>query len=407
MKQRIKILLLFCFLSCLVKTMTGANQKFRASMMIAESSPATVQGQYGHAFIRLQYPAERLDYCFTLETTNDDEHAWDIITGNYTTSVMAFPSSQYMSQFRNQQRSVVELPLNLTDKEIQTLWRTLDETIVDTMQVIPPDYFTHGCSAELTDILFRCIDGYVEFSPVVCDSLGDSYFQVGDTYRPLSSWSIIGLGFCFASGMFEKRLPENLLYVPLSLPFMFSHAEIVNDGKRRPLLSTTRAKAYNPTGKQTLIDATPVHIFPVDTAMPVRMYALMLLSLQLLLAFFAGKSVRCINVLLFIVYNLMTFAILLVNVLTSMTELQGWNWMLFFYNPLPLLLWVVNRKRPMSPALQRKIHATLTIWAVVCVAVMAIFNDTVLIGNTLFSAIFALQLVISMLKNRTKKPQNN
>lgn len=382
---------------CLVATALGKSEsgRFRASFMVAEPTSATVQAQYGHAFIRLEYPAEGLDFCFTLESDNDNEHAWDIAVGNYHSAIMAFLSDEYLKKFAMEGRKVAQLPLNLKEVEIQNLWRMFDEKIMDKSQNIAADYFTHGCSAELARILFANINGDVVFDKEVNDSVGTTYMQVNQTYRPRSSWSILFATVIADESTREELAAKSLLYLPVSIPYMFSHARIIDTDGERQLLSSTLATLYMPNGKTQKCEANKVHFFPMDTRTPIRLYIIIYIVLQIALFLFAKKMRKSLNIAMFVAYNLLMATMLLASSLTSVEEFTGWNWLYLFYNPLPFLLWAFNRKKPVSEIAKKRWMNMATAWSVACVAGMALMAGTIATEITFISATFAIQLVLN------------
>lgn len=394
------LLLFICFATAAMSK--SESGRFRASFMVAEPTSATVQAQYGHAFIRLEYPAEGLDFCFTLESDNDDEHVWNIAVGNYHSDIMAFLSDEYLKKFAMEGRMVAQLPLNLKEVEIQNLWRMLDEKIMDKSQNIAADYFTHGCSAELARILFANINGDVVFDEEVLDSIGRTYMQAGYTYRPRSSWSLLAAAFCFAKSMQEERAAKELAYLPVAIPFMFSHARIVDADGERQLLFSTEATLYKPDGKTQMRKANQVRFFAIDTRAPIRLYIIIYIALHIALLLFFKKMRKPMNIVMFSAYNLIMATMLLTSSLTSIKEFTGWNWLYLFYNPLPLLLWLRNCRKPFSTKTKERWMSVAAAWSIACVAGMALMGGMIATEITFISATFAIQLVLNRFAHKQK-----
>lgn len=382
-----------------------ANARFKASVMVAEPSTKVTQRLYGHAFFRMQYPAENLDFCFSLETTNNNEMPWNIATGNYKTHVMGYKTKDYLNEYVKEHRTVVQLPLNLTEPEIQNLWRTLDGFVADPNHEVPSDFFTNGCSSELMQILLSAIDGYIDFDPVVADSIGNTRFKVGDTYRPKSSFGIVALSFCSADGIFTELPSEFLAYAPVSLPFMFSHASIVKGEDKRPLLLSKSVTLYMPDKPTSTKEVGPVHFFSQNSSTPVWLYLIAWLALQIVVCCVFRRSVKYVSILLFTAYNIIVLAMCLVLVQTCVTEFFGWKWQYLFYNPLPIALWLTDKLKPFAQKTKARIHTAVTAWAIACVICFAIMCDMFLFEFTLISATFATQLVLH--KALTNNKLNN
>lgn len=396
LKRTLLLTLLLTFVTNMVSGKVEDN-RFKASVMVASFSERNTQSMYGHAFLRMQYPAEGLDYCFTLETLNDDERLWDIVVGNYATRMMAFNSKEYMAQFAEQGRTVAQLQLNLTEQEIQTLWRVLDEAIMDATHIIPPDFFTHGCSTELTRILLGCIDGEVEFDNEVLDSIGDTFSQIGDAYRPRSVWGGITPYFFATKGVHSQMPAYQLTFAPVALPYMFSHAYIVNGQGRRPFLSSSSVTMYAPDLTVSTRKVGQVFFFPRDTRTPVAAYLMALLVVQVVVCLAFSRLRRPVSMVLFAAYNIIFLLLLLISWQTSITEFSGWNWMYLFYNPVPVLLWMANRVSPFGQKASMAIGNVLAVWSAVCVVVLASMTDIFITEQVLVTALFAVQMILGRL----------
>lgn len=381
--------------------------RFKASVMVASPSEDTTQGQYGHAFFRMQYPDEGLDFCFTLEVINGNENPWNFITGDYKTQFMAIKTQDYLKQYAKDNRTVAQLPLNLTESEIQDLWRSLDETITNKAQGIPSNFFTDGCSAELMRILLPCIDGYVRYEPQVSDSIGKTSYQLTDTYRMLSSFSVVALSFVSGEKTLVKQEEDNLAFIPLAMPYMFSHAYIVKDGQRRPLLSANTVTVYNPDNTTQKRNVGNVYFYSRDTNRTVLLSIIAWLVVQIAVCLIFRRSVRPVSILMFVAYNVIVLVMLLAALQTSVEEFSGWKWQYLFYNPLPLLLWMANRKKPFDTKTLSRLLTALTAWAILCVAGFAVIRDMFCLEFTLIAASFALQLLFYKKLIRTKTNHKN
>lgn len=123
----------------------------KASVLIAEPGKR-IYSSAGHACIRLQYPAEGLDYCFSSEGEEIDGATWRFLSGRLMMGVRAVKTSEYKTPYAMEGRHITEYPLALKTSEIQELWRVCDEHVTDN---IPHhyDFLHHGCALTCLQLL--------------------------------------------------------------------------------------------------------------------------------------------------------------------------------------------------------------------------------------------------------------
>lgn len=393
---------------------TIAVPNLTASLMIAEPSLLTAQSTYGHAFIRLAYPDESLDFCFTVESLNKVS-AWEIITGDYRARLMAIATPEYLAKFAQHQRSVAEYPLNLTNRQIQALWQNLDERMVRGT-VVSTDFVLHGCAAELVQILMQNLP--ITYDREACKELGTTYFEIGNRFRMRSSFGVCAIGMCFGEEMHAERTPEQLAYIPTALPSLFSHATI--DG--HPLLADAPCRLYATDGTVSTVSTmstvnTVSMVSTADTSVPfhdahtpVLYYIIGMLAVVTVLCLLSWRirQLRSIlNITMMTAYTLCAILIPTVSMLCTVSAFGGWNWCYVPFNLLPVIVIAVNSlKRPSQRVLviQRMLFATVLLLSAIFMALhtseIGILSERFAIEQPAFTAIFAVWAV-NLLKQRS------
>lgn len=135
-----------------------AETPLKASLIIV--SPGTaIYSSLGHCALRLQSPDNGLDYCFTYEA-NADEGIADYVrffSAKTQAHWVAVATSTYFHDYAAEHRSLTEYPLPLQQKEIQQLWRNLDESITSDY-TDRFDFITNNCTQGLLRMLAQSVD---------------------------------------------------------------------------------------------------------------------------------------------------------------------------------------------------------------------------------------------------------
>lgn len=137
MKHRLIILLLVLPLCGLTASAQGfddnidrsAEDFVQVSLCVADPTDWTddVLGTKGHAFLRLECPTFNLDYCFTYEGENTNDNIFRYLTGKTKMGLFAYPTNDYLEDYRKWNRSVHMYHLTMPADAEQRLWEIMDK----------------------------------------------------------------------------------------------------------------------------------------------------------------------------------------------------------------------------------------------------------------------------------------
>lgn len=338
----------------------------RAYLMVGEASHLYPQCAFGHAFLRLQSPPNNLDYCFSMES-GKFEGFFDICLGNYPNRLVPVPTAVYLKNFDNEGRTVTAYPLDITLEEGQRLWKLLDNTA---LAGISPyhDFFHHGCSHEIIALLEKGVGGQIVFGKGAREYDG-TLFTLGDRLLAFNSPMRLPPFMLMTTDGSDRQLSDmDKTTFPTILPTILGDATIVKpDGTRHGLFKQgAEPVVFRP--KQTI----------VNTAWPFYLWFGLLLLLTvvacgLVLLLPRQWSVRLADVwgvVLFVLYNVLTFILLFFCLFSSLPTIHGWNWNFLVYNLIPLGVWLVSLFRPFSDRLWRRIHLGYALWLCAFMVVM-------------------------------------
>ncbi len=287
----------------------------RTSLMIAAHGDV-LYSILGHICFRLQCPAYGLDYCFSYESENVAHRVGRFLTGDLKMGMFAIPTEEYLQMYADEKRGVWEYPMNLPPKVKQSLWRVLDEHIMEGTS-LPYDYIHRGCAIACVHILHEALDTipiiYAPFSEDLKHCTMRELFYNNSPH----SWNLF---FCMTlvGGEVDKQFPpEEKLIVPADLVRTWQTAKVEGE----PLLAE----------QIELLSATPRKECPVS---PVWVFAFLLLLA-------VGNLWITSQWVDYGMLTLQTLMGLLMTYLVLFSSLPGteWNWLIIPFNPFPALFW--------------------------------------------------------------------
>ncbi len=305
-----------------------------ASLLVASPGDA-IYSQLGHAAIRMECPVHNLDYCFSFEEEAGMGGIIKFFVGKTDAHMIAVPTAEFLKGFKLDGRQVMQYTLNLTTNEKQELWRLLDNDYVDE-DMRNFNFLQNNCSSvSLMAIENVVVDETIDFNGwpeqfKLINGAGVRYLT--RDYPWLKFWSMTFLGTESDSYWeHEKQVAPELL------PDVLRKAEIVDlDGNHRPIING---------GRQIL----PLKNFAkASSVTPTWVFGMMLLVVVLItLAQLKWKLQwlgRMLDVLLMVLVTIVGLFLIYTSFVSGLFG-KHWNWYLIPFNPLPLIIWLIWRKR--------------------------------------------------------------
>ena len=303
-----------------------------ASLLIASPGEA-IYSQLGHAAIRMECPVHNLDFCFSFEEEAGMGGIMKFFVGRTDAHMMAVPTAEFLKGFRHDGRQVTQYELNLTLHEKQELWRLLDNDYVDE-DMRHFNFLQNNCSS----VSLMAIENVVVDETIDFNGWPEQFkLNNGAIFKSVSTSWLEFLGVTFFGTESDIYWKQEQRVAPGLLPQVLKKAEIVDaEGNRRPV--TTGEKELLPLKNKLNFEAvTPTWVFGM---MLLVVVLITLAQLKWKLQWLG----RVIDVLLM---ALVTAAGLFLIYTSFVSGLFGkhWNWYLIPFNPLPLIIWLIWRKR--------------------------------------------------------------
>ena len=305
-----------------------------ASLLIASPGEA-IYSTYGHSTIRMECPTHNLDFCFSFEEEADMGGFIKFFTGKTDAHMVAVPTAKFLNEFKKDGREVKQYILNLTTHEEQELWRLLDNDYVDE-EVRHFNLLQNNCSSvSLMAIENVMVDETIDFNgwPDEFKMNNGKVFRLMTKSSPWLEFISITLGGTESDAYWEQEQRA----APALLTKVIRKAEIVDaNGNRRPMINGE---------KQIFPLKNNVKASPIT---PMWMFGLLFLAVVLITLVQWKWTLQCLGRALDTILMVLVTVVGLLLIYTSyVSGLFGthWNWYLIPFNPLPLIIWLIWRKR--------------------------------------------------------------
>ena len=206
----------------------------KASLLVAGEGRA-VYSLFGHTALRMQCPSKGLDYCFTFEMDMSQSSWVDFLTHKAKAGYSAAATPLFLDQYKQDGRGIWTYTLNLTPKEKQDLWRTLD-SLVAVGATWTFDYYEVSCTSMTLYALHEGLhNDSLVFRRLPQPLLGNYHDVVNDGTQH-SPWGRLFWNGMIVWGGGRHGDPESMMTPRLLQQALRSAVLIDSAGHARPLV---------------------------------------------------------------------------------------------------------------------------------------------------------------------------
>ena len=298
-----------------------------------------IYSYFGHSAIRINDPLSGIDSVFNYGVFSFDSpnFAWRFAKGETDYMLAGERMASFMESYREEQRSVYEQVLNISQAEKQSLFDALVENAKKENRVYRYRHFSDNCSTRLRDQFEKCVNYELQYDPLQDTRL--TYRNLVDQCVPGNSWN--GLGIKLALGISADKVTtySQKMFLPDYLMNSMGNAKVVKDGVGVPFLLP----------KITLFEAEPIRSgFSLTSPAVVVNLFFLIVALFTFIGYRRKKRMIWLD---FLVFFSIGFAGILLSFLCfiSVTEATGWNLNLIWALPTHFVfafLWLVPSLRP-------------------------------------------------------------
>lgn len=281
---------------------------------------------FGHSAIRYENPARNQDWVFNygLFSFKDPNFVFRFVKGETDYQLGVIPYPYFEAEYAMRGSSVYQQELNLSEAEKVKLIQLLQENYQPANRVYRYNYFYDNCTTRARDKIEESIQGkvvYPENEGIL------SYRDILHEFTAGSEWSEFGIDLCLGSEADKPIDGRKQMFAPFYMLAAAREAMIHREDTIVPLVK-----------KETRIVEAELEDEPAFPLSPMTC-ALLLLACTVLIVgrgVYKGRPCLAWNALMFFLQGL-GGCIIAFLFFFSLHPTVGSNWLLFLFNPLPLL----------------------------------------------------------------------
>ena len=280
---------------------------------------------FGHSAIRYENPAQQQDWVFNygMFSFKEPNFVFRFVKGETDYQLGVIPFRYFEGEYAMRGSSVYQQELNLTDAEKIKLIQLLEENYRPANRVYRYNYFYDNCTTRARDKIEESIQGKVVY-PENEKTL--SYRDILHEFTAGSEWSEFGIDLCLGSEADEPIDERKQMFAPF---YMLAAARGAMIHRGDTVVSFVREETK-------IVDA----VLEDEAAFPLSPMTCALLLLMItcgltLWGIRRDKLVWIWGVLLFALQGI-GGCIIAFLFFFSVHPTVGSNWLLMFFNPIPL-----------------------------------------------------------------------
>ena len=347
MKKGLLYIVLTALLS-VVNITAGAqsmNNNNSIQISLLTCSPGKeVWAQYGHTAIRYYDKEKGLDLAINYGIFSLDQSYFipRFVLGmtDYRMGIQAM--DDFLAQYSYEGRSVVEQVLNLSPKDKEVIFEALQENMKPENVVYRYNYFFDNCTTRARDMIVSHLHGRVVYPPAKPDATFRSMIH---KWNYKDKWSQFGEDLLLGVKADRKTTKSEQQFLPENLRGDFDKATY--NGK--PLVKQTNE----------LLPAETTEAEPSSLLSPIFV-AFLFATISIIITLFSYRKQRVYwlwDAVLMLTSGLI--GIILFIMIFSQHPCVSLNFIIFFFNPLPLLF--------LYPTVKRKKTLWWKIWGILII----------------------------------------
>ena len=347
MKKGLLYIVLTALLS-VVNITAGAqsmNNNDSIQISLLTCSPGKeVWAQYGHTAIRYYDKEKGLDLAINYGIFSLDQTYFipRFVLGmtDYRMGIQAM--DDFLAQYSYEERGVVEQVLNLSPKDKEVIYEALQENMKPENVVYRYNYFFDNCTTRARDMIVNHLHGRVVYPPAKPDATFRSMIH---KWNYKDKWSQFGEDLLLGVNADRKTTKSEQQFLPENLRVDFDKATY--NGK--PLVKETNE----------LLPAETTEAEPSSLLSPIFV-AFLFATISIIITLFSYRKQRVYwlwDAVLMLTSGLI--GIILFIMIFSQHPCVSLNFIIFFFNPLPLLF--------LYPTVKRKKTLWWKIWGILII----------------------------------------
>ena len=287
-----------------------------------------VYSLYGHTAIRFQDPQRGQDLAINYGMFSFRQKFFILrfIFGLTDYEMGIIPFQDFLQEYKDEHRWVIEQDLNLTGEEKLNIARAIDENYIPENRVYIYNYFYDNCTTRARDLLIHHVNGRVDFHQGT--DATTSYREMTHQWNREHLWARFGNDILLGVKADSKTSFAQQQFLPDSLRKAFAKATITENGKIKPFVDST----FYLIRPQEITNTEGFPLSPRECSLILLAFTVIITCCEI------RKKCR------FWIYDLVLFAsagiagVILTAMIFSQHPTVSLNLQILALNPFPLLL---------------------------------------------------------------------
>ena len=335
-----------------LRVLQQSSDYVEASLIVVSPGKLIYSGG-GHTALRLSCPMQNMDYYFSFEMALTPIEKLRFLSGTARAGYIYTDFQNVVELYREEGREMRGLKLNLTPVQEQELWRYLDGQC----ERGPNRYFDYmnsNCNEVILSAIEICLGKETIEWKYDNPDFSSSYRSFIDRQFTHSPWNSMLLNLLTGEKGDKMTVGTNWLWPNLLLSEAQKACIVDSVGGKRPLVVGDEQVLLKLSKENKPFPITPKMVFMFLLVLSVLITIYQLITKQRNIGYVADVPLMVIQAVLGCIYSY-----------TTLSNLSaGFNWIIIVLNPLPLIIWLLLRKKPVM----RQFYLLFTIVLVVYLA---------------------------------------
>ena len=300
------------------------DPNFVTASLLVMSPGDELYSSMGHSCFRMECPKFNLDYCFSYESESSEGRMLSLLSGKLKMGMFAVRTVDYLKEYGESGRSIMQYRLNLPPEAKQRLWKYLEEKAAEGIN-LPYDCLTRGCAQSMLVALREALKPHRLEAGVWQDKYEGTRREIVEEFVMDRPWTRLLLHTFSGMELDRAVAKHEKVVLPEDLVRFLQSAKV---GGRRIITEAG-------------IELKPKSSGRVENAL-----------ISPLIVSASALAMSCVNIflklswfdILFLVFQSVFGATLSYLVFVSDFFGTDWNWLLVPFNILPLLFWKWRKK---------------------------------------------------------------
>ena len=309
------------------------------SIITCAPGQAEVFLAFGHSAIRVYDPEYGIDYVYNYGVFdfNQPNFYLNYTKGNLLFKLGVYLYPDFLNAYLEDGRWVHEQVLDLSQSQMQAIFKYLEWNALPENQTYRYDYFYNNCSSKVRDVFAEVLNDSIKFDGSYITT-NYTIRQLTDLYLTRQPWGDLGIDICLGLPMDKKATPYEYMFLPDYLESGFDHATIRKKEMWVPIVKTK--KPFYPLRPET-VSKSPIHPWVAFGGF---------LALTIILSVYdlrRKKNSKWYDIFLFGVTGLIGSLLVLLWTATD-HQAAAYNFNLLWALPTHLLVFVIFRAKSAS-----------------------------------------------------------